>query len=110
MQNAIESRQLTMADRRSRLAERMIEVAERALDDMESPATVFNFGGKDNTFEARVLPRPPTGDQRNLTIIAATAIDKYKVLDNYDTDARERDALTLWLEHMMPRGVGDDRA
>lgn len=97
-----------MADRRSRLAERMIEVAERALDDMESPATVFNFGGKDNTFEARVLPRPPTGDQRNLTIIAATAIDKHKILDHYDSDTRERDALTLWLEHMMPKGTNND--
>lgn len=106
LKNAIETRQLTMADRRARLAERFVEVAERALDDMVSPATVFNFGGKDNTFEARVLPRPPTADQRNLAIIAATAVDKHKVLDNYDSDVRDRDALTAWLDHMTGRNDG----
>lgn len=110
MKNAIATRVLTMADRRARLSERWVEVAERALDDMESPATVFNFGGKDNTFEARVLPRPPTADRRNLAIIAATAVDKHKVLDNYDSDARDRDALTVWLEHMMPKGTDDGGA
>lgn len=105
MENATKTRQLTMADRRARLAERFVEVAERALDDMDSPATVFNFGGKDNTFEARVLPRPPTADQRNLAIIAATAVDKHKVLDNYDSDVRDRDALTAWLDHMTGRNA-----
>lgn len=106
LKNALETRLLTLADRRARLAERFVEVAERALDDMVSPATVFNFGGKDNTFEARVLPRPPTADQRNLAIIAATAVDKHKVLDNYDSDVRDRDALTAWLDHMTGRNDG----
>lgn len=108
MQNATESLRLSLADRRARLAERFIEAAEKALDDMRSTQwKVFNFGGKDNTFEMRVIDCVPTADQRNLMIIAATAVDKHKILDQYDADARDADAVTAWIAGLSGRGKSE---
>jgi hypothetical protein len=83
--NAIEAARLTNAQRRERLAARLLDMAERALEDMNAPATVFNFGGKDNTYNEREMPRPPTQDQRNLAIIAGVALDKHKMLEQFDS-------------------------
>lgn len=103
MKNAITTRQVTMADRRSRLAERLIDIAEQCADDIQAGSSiVFNFGGKDNTFEMRRVDFVPGAERRNLIITLGTALDKHKMLDLYDSSAREADALTLWLEHMMP--------
>lgn len=105
MQNAIEATRLSLAERRQRLAERFIHAAEKALGDMESQTwQVFNFGGKDNSFEMRSIKFVPTADQRNLMIIAATAVDKHKVLDQYDSDQREADAVTAWIRNITGRG------
>lgn len=84
-ENATAAAALTNAQRRERLASRLLDMAERALADMESPATVFNFGGKDNTYNEREMPRPPTADQRNLAIIAGVALDKHKMLEQFDS-------------------------
>jgi transposase-like protein len=109
MQNAIEATRLSLAERRQRLAERFVHAAEKALADMESQTwKVFNFGGKDNTFEMRVIDCVPTQDQRNLMIIAGTAIDKHKMLDQYDSDQREADAVTAWIRNMTGRGDVSD--
>lgn len=84
-QNATEQLVLTNAQRRERLASRLLDMAERALEDMNAPATVFNFGGKDNTYNERTMERPPTADQRNLAIIAGVGIDKHAVLERFDS-------------------------
>jgi transposase-like protein len=67
-------------------AQRLIVKAHELLDQMDQPHTVFNFGGKDNTYEERLLPKPPTGDLRNLMVTAATAIDKHLVLERHDAN------------------------
>lgn len=100
-----------MADRRSRLAERLIDIAEQCANDIQAGSSiVFNFGGKDNSFEMRRVDFVPGAERRNLIITLGTALDKHKMLDLYDSSAREADALTLWLEHMMPKGTNSDRA
>lgn len=107
-QNATEALRLSLAERRARLAERFIEAAEKALDDMRSTQwKVCNFGGKDNTFAVAQIEFVPTADQRNLMIIAATAIDKHKILDQYDADARDADAVTAWIAGLSGRGKSD---
>lgn len=97
--NATEQVRATNAQRRAALAARFLDAAERALDDMESPAKIYNFGGKDNTYNEVAVERPPTADQRNLMIIAATATDKHKVLDQYDsaTDNADVSKFLEWL-------------
>ncbi|MET7518106.1 hypothetical protein ABZS88_32490 [Streptomyces sp. NPDC005480] len=46
--------------------------AERLTEQMRQPAKIYNFGGKDNTYEERDVDEPPTMDKKAL-IIAATA-------------------------------------
>lgn len=104
-ENAVDQRRKTNAQLRSALAERLLEVANRALSDMNAPAVIYNFGGKDNSYNERTVDRPPTADQRNLATIAAIAIDKHKVLDMYDADARSGAMLDRWLGAM----VGEDQ-
>lgn len=85
--NATEAAAADNAASRARLAARFLDEAHKALDDLHRPHNVFNFGGKDNTFNERELPEPPTGDKRNLMIIAATAVDKSMALDRHDSGA-----------------------
>ena len=109
MQNAIQTRLNGNAEIRAELASRMLRAANRALSDMEASATIYNFGGKDNTYNERTVNRPPTADQRNLMIIAATAIDKHKVLDQYDSDARTGAMLDRWLNAMIGEDQSDEQ-
>jgi hypothetical protein len=101
--NATEATRADLAARRARISERLVEAAERALDDMQAPATIFNFGGKDNTYNSKVVPRPPVGDQRQLATIAAIALDKHKMLDNYDASQQLASAVDDWLGDMLDR-------
>jgi hypothetical protein len=79
-----------VADNRSMRAElsrRLLEKAGDALDQMDQPHLAFAFGGRDNIYREQELPKPPTGDMRNLMVIAATAIDKHIVIDRHDSGA-----------------------
>ncbi|WP_052720211.1 hypothetical protein [Actinoplanes rectilineatus] len=69
---------------RVKTARRFLNKANELLDQMDQPHLVFNFGGKDNTYEEHLLQRPPTGDLKNLLVSAATAIDKHLVLERHD--------------------------
>lgn len=85
--NATEAAAADNAARRAELSRRFLEEAKLALDEMHRPHLAFAFGGKDNTFAEKELPSPPTGDKRNLMIIAATAVDKSMALDKHDSGA-----------------------
>lgn len=106
-ENATAAMRANLAERRARLAELLIERAERELADMDQPVTVYNFGGKDNTYNEKLIASPGSADRRNMMIIAATAIDKHKILDQYDSDAARGNAVDMWLAHMMGGGDAD---
>jgi hypothetical protein len=101
--NATEARRADMAEQRARLTQRLLRVAERALDDMENEAIIYNFGGKENTYNQRKVDRPPTVDQRNLATIAAIALDKHRMLDTYDTLNSTASAVDDWLQGVIGR-------
>ena len=63
---ATEALKIDLAHRRQQLAEKAMTRAEELLDQLDKPHLVFNFGGRDNTYEEHQLDRPPTGDIRNL--------------------------------------------
>lgn len=102
--NATKAAQLDAKARRAVLQHRFLDRAERALDDMERAHLVFNFGGKENTYAEHLLDRPPTGDQRNLMIIAATGLDKSIAIDRHDADTMANAAVDTWLDAMLGRG------
>lgn len=88
------------ASERARLARRFLEEAHRALDAMHAETVIWNFGGKDNTYNERTVSEPPTGDKRNLMVIAATAADKHVVLDKHDADTGNLAAVDEWIVFM----------
>lgn len=76
IQAATEARLADLAERRSMLAEDLIEDAEKLRAQMWKPAIIFSFGGKDNTYAEEHVSEPPSGDKRALMSTAGMAIDR----------------------------------
>jgi transposase-like protein len=87
--------------RRAVISRKFLEKADELLDQMDQPHLVFNFGGKDNTYNERELDRPPTADLRNLIVSAATAFDKHLAADRHDSDDQGLAAVDAWLRTML---------
>jgi transposase-like protein len=83
-ENATIARQADNAALRASTSRRFLDEANKLLDDLHQPCTVFNFGGKDNTYEEHELPEPPSAEKRNLIVAAATAFDKHLAADRHD--------------------------
>lgn len=96
------------AARRQALAERLLDEAQKALDSMHRPCVAYNFGGKDNTFNEHEIREPSFADKRNLMIIAATALDKHKMLDQYDSNESLANAVDEWLRSHVPPLEADE--
>lgn len=84
--NATKAKQVDNAALRAVTSRRFLEECNRFLDDLHKPHVAWNFGGKDNTFNSKKFPEPPTGDKRNLIVSAATALDKHLAVEKHDGD------------------------
>lgn len=73
---ATEARSADLAVRRLALAEALLADAENLRAQMWSETTVFNFGGKDNTYAEKTMEEPPAGDKRQLMTAIGVAIDR----------------------------------
>lgn len=73
---ATEARAIDLAAGRIRLAEKMLAAAEDMLDRIDDEYVVYNFGGKDNTFEQRTLETAPVEVRRNIITTAGITFDK----------------------------------
>lgn len=58
------------------LAQKLMVVSSNALDALEEPYLVYNFGGKDNTYEEHILAAAPVDVIRSTVVVAGIAIDK----------------------------------
>jgi hypothetical protein len=105
-ETATQNRKAQLAARRMDLAEALQEDAERLTEQMWEPAVVFNFGGKDNTFEKRPVDEPPADAKRALMGAAGMAIDRSLKLVPAETDQQGLAAVDQWLRGMM--GGSDD--
>lgn len=80
---ALRARQIDLGVIRERLARKMLVRAEEALDDMDAPVTIGQFGGSDNVWNERVLEQPTIEARsilmRTATAAAAKGIDLLKV-------------------------------
>ncbi|NUT31540.1 MAG: helix-turn-helix domain-containing protein [Hamadaea sp.] len=98
---ATEAKKVDAKARRAALAIALLEDAERLRKQLWEPATVFNFGGKENTYEERELPEPTFSDKRNIMQAIGTAVDRAVKLDEYDRAGDNGGAdIDLWLDHM----------
>ncbi|MGN7977423.1 hypothetical protein ACTJJ4_07595 [Microbacterium sp. 22195] len=87
--HATEARQVDLAAARIRLAEKMLHRSERMLDDLDGSYLVYNFGGKDNTYEEHTLDRPPVEVQRNAVVTAGITFDKLTRIVERDAGGSE---------------------
>lgn len=83
---AIAARLIDLKAKRQALQIKLLDKADKLLDEIDEPHVYFNFGGKDNTYEEHEQPCPSPGDKRYL-MQAATAAIKSQL----DIDARDGD-------------------
>lgn len=86
---ANEARQVDLAAARIRLVQKMLDRSERMLDDLDGTYLVYNFGGKDNTYEEHTLARPPVEVQRNAVVTAGITFDKLTRIVERDSGGSE---------------------
>jgi hypothetical protein len=89
---ATEAKVQSNREKRATLEGRFLDEAGLLLDQLHKPHTVFNFGGKDNTYEERELPEPDVGAKRSLIQAATTAVGqaiKLAEVDRATTGAGE---------------------
>jgi hypothetical protein len=117
---ATAARKADLEERRVILAEALTDDALRLSEQVWQPATVFNFGGKDNTFEKRDVPEPPALDKKALMAAVGIAVEKSlklvpPVIETGEDDARSMlgkmmaGLQQVWNEQQNPGGdEGDD--
>jgi hypothetical protein len=87
---ATQAKQVDLAEARLILANRMFAAAEDMLDMLDKPFEVFNFGGKDNTFNSARLDRPPVEARRNIITSTAIVFDKLTRIVEKDNGGLEQ--------------------
>lgn len=88
--DAVKAHTVDLAAGRIRLAEKMLAASEDMLDVIDGPYEVYNFGGKDNTFESRVLDSAPVEVRRNVITTAGITFDKLsRIVERSDTGLDE---------------------
>lgn len=103
---ATEARKADAATRRSEIEAAALDAAQRLLGQMFSRALVYNFGGKENTYESTTLEEPPFGDKRAIaTSVQALMQTALKIAEHDRADASVS-GVDAWLDAMT--GGGDD--
>lgn len=75
-ETAVRARTIDLADARTLLAQKMVVAASDLLDTLDGPYLVYNFGGKDNTYQEHLLDSAPVDVVRSAVTTAGIAFDK----------------------------------
>jgi transposase len=103
--HAHEARSAYSAERRARIAERFTEEAEKLLDQLHGGYLVFNFGGRDNTYEEHELLEPPVEAKRQLIQAAREAMRTVLDIDKHDNhNDEDLAAVDAWLRDVFGGG------
>lgn len=109
---ATEAKRLDARARRAIIAEQLLLDVQRLQGLMWTPAKIFNFGGKENTYAERDVSEPPIRDKRDLMHSISMGLTAAIRLDEYDSGTGLPAALSL-LERIADgltgkHGNGDD--
>lgn len=72
-EEATRARMADLAEKRTILADALMDDALRLSARVWEPSTVFNIGGAQNTYTEEPVPEPPAADKRALMAAATTA-------------------------------------
>lgn len=81
---ATKAKQEDNRERRARITSQMLSDIEKLQSQMFAPTTVYNFGGRDNTFETADIPEPSFRDKRDITAAISNLMGR--VLDTERID------------------------
>lgn len=103
--HAREARSAYCAERRAGIAARATERAEQLLERMEGEFLVFNFGGKDNTYEEHRLEEPPVEAVRAMAQTVRDLVRTVLDIDRHDNrDEGDLAAVDRWLRDLVGGG------
>lgn len=100
---ATAARKVDAKARRAALSVALLEDAERLRRSLWEACTVYNFGGKDNTFNQALVDQPSFRDQRDIMAAVVTASNGSLKLDEYDrqTGAEEERSMLVDLAEKL---------
>lgn len=92
---ANEARRVDAKLRRAELAEKLLDDAEKLREQLFNPVTVFNFGGKDNTFEQERIDEPTFADKLKIVQAVGTAVTHHIKLVEHDAEGGVTEAVSM---------------
>lgn len=87
--------------RRAQLANDLLADAERMRQQLWTPTTIYNFGGKENTYNERNVEQPPFRDQRDIVHSVGLLVDRHVRLTEVDADLQGLAAVDAWLRNIV---------
>ncbi|MFE9645305.1 hypothetical protein ACFYO0_14550 [Streptomyces sp. NPDC006365] len=89
-EDATRARVAQLAEKRAILADALTDDALKLTEQVWQPATIYNFGGKDNSFNFEYVDEPPAIDKKALMSAAGIAVEKsLKLVPPQDQDDAE---------------------
>lgn len=108
---AVQAHTVDLAKARVELAQEMAAAGLELLRARHRPYLVFNFGGKDNTYEEHTLDRPPVEVIRNAVTTAGIAFDKAsRVVESTPEGQVEAESVLDRLEALLEAESDEDDA
>lgn len=100
--HAHEARSAYSAERRATIAAKATERAQQLLDEFEGEYLVFNFGGKENTYNEHTLPSPPIEARRQMAAAFRDLMRTVLEVDKHDNRNDEGlAAVDAWLRDIV---------
>lgn len=104
-----DARSAYAAERRARIAQRLTEESERLLDALSQPFTVYNFGGKDNTFNQHKFDTAPLPARAETVRTIGVAMRTVMEIDKHDNASDEgMAAVDQWLRSLLSGPTDDE--
>lgn len=95
---AVAAKSIDLAAGRQELAELMLAESKSMLKKLNEPYLVYNFGGKDNTYEEHELDSAPVEVRRNAITMAGITFDKLTRIVEKDPDVSGAQSVVASLE------------
>jgi hypothetical protein len=93
VKNALEAQAIDNAARRADLIAKLLNDAHRMREQLWQPVLVYNFGGKENTYNEHTLAEPDFGGKRALMTAIGIAIDKVVALERHERNMNGDDSV-----------------